>query len=275
MRPNSRDADAGQAEVEAQALLAEAAIAGLRANGAQHIDPLRFALIEALARRASGRRGAIGQRLQRRLGELLQAYGAQVEQAGAEADQLAATLAQRFPQSSAQIQGCRAETGTRGLIGLRQLADALAAQAVPRPLAELLARLQPSGAALPPALSGEGATMAPASPPAELKALSQFRQSWARLDVTQQLQRSKRQAPKNAGPLNSQGLVLRALQQLQAISPDYLDRFVSQIEALMWLEQADTAVAPAAARAGRRDTGKTARQPARPPSRPPARSKTG
>ncbi len=266
MRPNSQDvgvdADAGQAEVEALALLAEAAIAGLRANDAQHIDPLRFAVIEALARRASGWRGAIGQRLQRRLGELLQAYGAQVEQAGAEADQLAAALAQRFPQSSAQIQGCRAETGTRGLSGLRQLADALAAQAAPRPLAELLARLQPSGAALPPALAGEGAAMAPASPPAELKALSQFRQSWARLDVAQQLQRSKRQLPENAGPLNSQGLVLRALQQLQTISPDYLERFVSQIEALLWLDQADTVAASAAAKPGRRETGKP-RQPAR------------
>ena len=264
MHPNSHNvnADAGQADVEAQALHADAAIAGLRANGAQHTDPLRFAVIEALARRASGRGGAMGQRLQRRLGELLQAYGAQVAQAGAEADQLAAALAQRFPQSSAQIQSCRTETGSHGLIGLRQLAEALAAQAAPRPLAELLARLQPPGTALPPALAGKGAAMAPAGPPAELKALSQFRHSWARLDVAQQLQRSKQQAPENAGPLNSQGLVLRALQQLQAISPDYLERFVSQVEALMWLDQADTVAAPAATKPGRRESSKP-RQPAR------------
>ena len=267
MRPISPGADAGQGEGETQALLAEAAIASLRASGAQHIDPLRFGLIEALARRASGRRGAIGQRLQRRLDELLQAYGAQVAQAGAEADQLAASLLQCFPQAGQQIQRCRADAGSNGLSGLRRLAQQLAAQAAPAPLADLLVRLQPTAIAAPvaqgAAATAIATTPAPPSPPAELKALSQFRHSWARLDVALQLQRSKRQAPENAGPLNSQGLALRALQQLQTISPDYLERFVSQIEALMWLEQADTAAAPAAARPGRRDTGKTTRQPAR------------
>lgn len=74
--------------------------------------------------------------------------------------------------------------------------------------------------------------------PAELKALRQFRSTWARLHVDQQLTRSLAKSPDNPGPLNSHRLVLRALQSLQDSAPEYLNRFLPYVDALSWLEQA-------------------------------------
>lgn len=51
-----------------------------RASGAHRADPVRFRLIESMARRAAGHQGAARQRLGARLDELLAAYAAQVAQ---------------------------------------------------------------------------------------------------------------------------------------------------------------------------------------------------
>lgn len=73
---------------------------------------------------------------------------------------------------------------------------------------------------------------------AELKTMRSFRTTWSRLSVDQQLSRSQERVPENPGPLNSHLLVLRSLKLMQQISPAYLKRFMSQVEALLWLDQA-------------------------------------
>lgn len=76
-----------------------------------------------------------------------------------------------------------------------------------------------------------------AAPP-DLKTLRQFRSTWTSLSVDRQLSRSKEQVPDNPGPLNSHLLVLRSLKLMQQVSPAYLRRFMSHVEALLWLDQA-------------------------------------
>ena len=98
----------------------------------------------------------------------------------------------------------------------------------PGPLGQLVRAL---AAATPP-------TGAAAAPPAELRAVRQFGATWAGLRVDQQLQRAQDQQPGNAGPLNSQRLVLQALQQLRQLSPAYLQRLLAHAETLLWLERA-------------------------------------
>jgi hypothetical protein len=49
--------------------------------------------------------------------------------------------------------------------------------------------------------------------------------------------------------MNSQHLVLRALQAMRDLSPDYLQGFMSYVDTLIWLEQANPLKA-AAARSG-------------------------
>lgn len=64
------------------------------------------------------------------------------------------------------------------------------------------------------------------------------RRDWKRLSLERELARSRAVRPQNPGPLNSQALMLRTLQQLQALAPAYLEAFVAQAEALAWLEEA-------------------------------------
>ena len=82
----------------------------------------------------------------------------------------------------------------------------------------------------------------------ELKSVAYFRDEWSKLSTEQQLMQTLAQAPENAGPMNSQHLVLRSLQVMRDIAPDYLHGFMSYIDALIWLEHAAPAK-PAPARA--------------------------
>ena len=51
----------------------------------------------------------------------------------------------------------------------------------------------------------------------------------------------------NAGPLNSHHLVHRALLLMRELSPEYLNRFMSYVDSLLWIDQANGSMAAAAA----------------------------
>jgi hypothetical protein len=46
--------------------------------------------------------------------------------------------------------------------------------------------------------------------------------------------------------------MLRSLSLMQSLSPDYLRRFLSQVDSLLWLEQAATKPLGSAAKPGRK-----------------------
>ncbi|MFZ3118975.1 MAG: DUF2894 domain-containing protein [Variovorax sp.] len=118
-------------------------------------------------------------------------------------------------------------------------------------LAELLAHVaERTGAA-------EGSTPSGAS---DLKSLRYFRSTWSRLSADRRLNQSQAKVPENAGPLNSQHLVHRAITLMRDASPDYLNRLMSYIDTLSWIEQANASAPPPAA--------------ARPEGRKTARSKS-
>ncbi|MBQ0933860.1 DUF2894 domain-containing protein [Ideonella paludis] len=70
----------------------------------------------------------------------------------------------------------------------------------------------------------------------ELKSAQRFRESWAVLCAEEVVDQASTQAPQNAGPLNAHRLVLHTLGLLRDLSPDYLRRFLTHTETLMWLE---------------------------------------
>jgi hypothetical protein len=84
--------------------------------------------------------------------------------------------------------------------------------------------------------------------PSEMKSLRRFRQTWAQLATDQQVAQALASGPDNAGPLNSHRLVIRTLALLRDLSPDYLRRFVSQVDVLLWLDQANQKLALASNR---------------------------
>lgn len=207
----------------------------LRASSAAEHDPVGYAYLEALAHRATTQSTAIRQRLLAKLNLL--------------ADELAASV--------------------------HTTPDLPVASSVeaPSPLAALLIHIgQQANAPLAPQPAGHSSTVNPENtpksprenraPPPELKAASIFREDWCRLSTEMQLTRTLAQAPTNAGPMNSQHLVLRSLERMRDISPDYLQGFMSYIDTLIWLEHA-APTKPASVRATGGETEKKPRTPKR------------
>jgi hypothetical protein len=68
-------------------------------------------------------------------------------------------------------------------------------------------------------------------------ALDYFNAVWRRLSTEKQLRHSLQQVPGNAGPLNSSSLVHRSLSLMHALSPGYLQHFLSYVDTLSRIEQ--------------------------------------
>ena len=80
----------------------------------------------------------------------------------------------------------------------------------------------------------------------DLKSLRYFRSTWSRLSADRRLNQSQAKMPENAGPLNSQHLVHRAITLMRDVSPDYLNRLMSYVDTLSWIEQANASAPPPA-----------------------------
>nr|MBL8410414.1 DUF2894 domain-containing protein [Dechloromonas sp.] len=186
----------------------QALIAAWRAQGADRRDPVRFRFIESLARRTAAQHGAARALLDTRLALAL--------------DDFAERLAREAP---APVTGAT-EASEPALGGLGELLALLAQHLPERPVA-----------AGTPAVAPVGGERMPAAPD-ELKAMTYFRSTWSMLSIERQLAEAIERAPENAGPLNSHHLVLRALQRMRDTSPAYLQRYLSYVDALFWLEQA-------------------------------------
>ena len=192
----------------------QAQLDALRTSGAADRDPVRFAYLEALSRRAATQPETIRQSL------------------------------------SPRINAAASELASRPAPSLTTAAPTNAAS----PLADLLAYI--SGQAhdqpgtMPPAAGNptvnrknrpksKSATAGRAPQGPELKSVAIFRNEWSKLSTEQQLTQTLAQAPANAGPMNSQHLVLRSLERMRDIAPDYLQGFMSYIDTLIWLDHAD------------------------------------
>jgi hypothetical protein len=118
-------------------------------------------------------------------------------------------------------------------------ADGGAPQPPATPLAELNRYIQSRTRAdtqAPPSSAGDNSD--------GLKSVQRFGEVWARISAEQKVAQALERGPENAGPLNSHMLMLRSLALMRTLSPDYLRRFLSQMESLLWLEQAGRKTTP-------------------------------
>lgn len=171
-----------------------------RQRGDDRFDPVRFRFIEAMVNRAAAHQGAARRILDDKVAGLLAAYGEDLEKARSAA---AGTSAQK--EKTPPIRG-----------PLGALVDHIARHAPPH---------------------GDTLHGLPASP--ELKTLSYFRSTWTKLSADRRLTQSLAKVPENAGPLNSHHLVHRSLTLMRDLSPEYLNRFMTYVDALSWLDQAN------------------------------------
>lgn len=198
---------------------ARATLDAWRECGADRVNPVRFHLMDALDRRAAAYGGPARQLLDDRLAALLQAYEAELD--------VAAVRPEAAPPPDAPGHG---------------------------PLAELIAHIANSGAADDGCPDAAG--LRAAYP--EVQMLDYFRAVWSRVSADRQVRQSQEQVHKNAGPLNSNQLVHRALSLMRELSPGYLQQFLSYTDALMWMEQMTAAAAAPAKEAPRAGAAKKA-----------------
>lgn len=181
----------------------QATLDALRSSGAAERNPVRFAYLEALARRAAAQPEAVRQVLNGKL--------------DATAHELA-TLPATPPAGTSR-------------------------ECAANPFSELLAYTNQFAYEQPETTPSttNTAPLSHAQPAPELRSIACFHETWSRLSAEQQLAETLACAPENAGPLNSQHLVLRSLQLMRDIAPDYLQGFMSYIDTLIWLEHTSPA----------------------------------
>nr|WP_255650729.1 DUF2894 domain-containing protein [Cupriavidus sp. DB3] len=186
-----------------------------RDSGADRVDPVRFRLLEALARRMSAHRGEARRRLEERLAGLVQAYEDGLGRAAATATQPEQGPAQR-----------RRMTGPLAAL-VRQLRGDIEGQGA-----------DPAAISTVTATATTATAIAPRHPPQPDPALVEYvRQTWTRLSAERAWRQSLERVPENAGPLNSNHLIHRALSAMRELSPGYLQQLLSYVDTLSRLER--------------------------------------
>jgi len=212
-------ASGGTAAPEAPAIEPGATLDAWRKRGDHRLDPVRFRFIEALAGRAAAHHGEARRIIDGKLQRLLAAYAEDLEK---RPDAL-------VPPGNSKRDDSPDASPLAGLL------DHIARHAAPE-------GEDPS--------AREAVQGLPAAP-RELKTLGYFRSTWSRLSADRRLTQSLAAVPENAGPLNSHQLVHRALTLMRGLSPEYLHRFMSHVDALLWLDRANASSASLAAEAPR------------------------
>ncbi len=194
----------------------DALLAQLREAGAAARDPVGWHYAEVLAQRTRAERGAVQAQLLGKLQTVLDTLSQALAHTAP-----APTVAPTWPSTPS---------------------PALAA------LAHERQRLQNAQAASSPSVWSAAPSTSQDSP-----RVRQVRRQLGRMRVQKQLSQALAQAPHNAGPINSQMLVLRAFALLRERSPDYLNRLMTEVDTLLCLEDAERQrLAPKASSAPRR-----------------------
>jgi hypothetical protein len=220
----------------------QAVLASVRDQGGERFDAAGWHYLETLARRAAAREGRVQHMLEAKLAQALAVFAERFEQARSDAAKLLATACEKHPQAGTELQRLFAGSDFRGL---RHFVATLEAREQCAALSTLVSQLESAVTAAPghpPAQHATSHATTVVSPTLELKTVRESRATWARLSVDKQLALAMKQAPMNAGPINSHMLVLRSLAMMQEISPDYLSRMVSYVDTLLLLDPGEMEV---------------------------------
>jgi len=185
-------------------------LSALRAKGAPRVDAVGWHYIETLAERMQSQSGLAQQLLQAKLQEALKRIEGRMAHSAAAATAACAATPHAAPSPMAAL------------------------------LQDMVQRNAPQGHVQEP---GQSAPHAGAWR-AESPRIQQFRRQLSKISVQKQVTQAIAQAPQNAGPINSHMLVLRSLGLMRNISPDYLNRFMTHVDTLLRLDEADKGKLP-------------------------------
>jgi Protein of unknown function (DUF2894) len=226
--------------------------AALRQQGAGHLDPARFHYLDVLAQRINASPPDVARILKGKLDVALADYAERFRQAKQQACDDLAHLSALHPALGRELKRFFTEGDYPGM---RRLGAPSAFDQSCAPLAQLNQYIQnlkqaainhPSGSALDSSLASRS------DGSAEMASVRRFKEAWSKIAAEDQVKQAVGRGPANPGPLNSHLLVLRSLALMRELSPDYLRRFLSQVNTLLWLDQVSQKHAPVKAKPVRR-----------------------
>jgi hypothetical protein len=203
-------------------------LAKRRQEGEHLLSSLSFKQLEAMAQRLPDQTAPVRRILLGRLSQILTRHDALVQHAREQAQQLA-TLA--ITQQPELIRESRRLLATGDLTALKHLCRQ-GKRTHASPLADLNRHIEQATQAGADHVMGVSA-----GGKADMKSLRQFKDTWARMSAEDDVKQAIERGPRNAGPLNSHQLVLRSLGVMRDVSPNYLRRFMTHLDALLWLDQ--------------------------------------
>lgn len=205
------------------------ALAALRQAGADQFDPVGLHYLGVLARRASARQGSVKRILDDKLVLALAAFKERLERAQRDAQEAIKRFTPQYPEAAAELHRL---FKTGDFKGVRQCIATLKTNGQHAPLGELARYIVQHSPEMM-----DGSFEVSSGLLSELKATQYFRNTWSKFNVEKRVTQALHQAPENAGPINSHMLVLRSLELMRDISPDYLNRFTSYVDVLLCLDQ--------------------------------------
>ncbi len=232
-------------------------------SGAHRFDPVRFCYIESLARRSLGKREPVCRFIERKALKALDDYQVRFDEARAEAADIVARVSSEYPNSADRIHGLFENCDFKGV---RRLAGRLNRDSTQKALVTLTNQITQGAShseenetylsfddilqrredeviqSFGNSLAGEESTQSGRK--VELRSFHLFKETWAKLYSDKLVTHAIMERPENPGPLNAQMLATRSLSAMRNISPSYLNRFVSYIDTLLWLERAVKDVNP-------------------------------
>lgn len=214
-------------------------LASLRNQGAQRLDPARFYYLELLSQRLETAPAGVRGILEGKLKVALADYDERFRQAQQVAGDELASLSAKHPDQVRELQRLFA---AGDFAAMRRLAAPSAISRPRTPLAQLNQHIRDArknSMEHQPASDLGSSLVSDRAASSEMASVRRFRRAWSKIAAVDQVDRAVDRGPVNAGPLNSHMLVLRSLALMRKLSPDYLQRFLSHVDTLLWLDQAN------------------------------------
>ncbi|MFI5445236.1 DUF2894 domain-containing protein [Polaromonas sp. UC242_47] len=224
----------------------------MRNQGAQYLDPARFHYLEVLSQRLDTAPAEVRRILEGKFKVALADYEQRFRQAKKAASDELASLSAQHPELARELQRLFVAGDFRAM---RRLGGSSAINRPCAPLAQLnqhIRDVKKDSVDHHPGSDLGSSLVSDMAANSEMASVRRFRETWSKIAAEGQVAQSVDRGPVNAGPLNSHMLVLRSLALMRKLSPDYLRRFLSHVDTLLWLDQANQQDIPLKAKPVRR-----------------------
>jgi len=230
------------------------------AQGEDLFDQARFRYIESMSHRSSQVRHSVALILEKKVQLALAEYQEDLSLARERAKLVVSRIETRFPESAKHIKLLYNQNNfsdiklreeylerARGRISLidltkRILSDdtAIGGEQLDAPFNDLLQQQEDEVVKM-----FADNTSAQNPEKKELKSVRLFRAHQEKVISDKLVMQAIKEGPENPGPINPHMLAIRSLTTMQDLSPHYLKRFVSYIDTVFWLEEANEKFKPA------------------------------